>query len=87
MPKKTPGTVVAVSKNRAALTVSNDKGWTVVELIGSEGEIAAGDIVFGDWQALGGEDLIFNGKPFSAYFQGTGTRQWALGQIAHWGGS
>src|SRR5208283_4840076 len=49
------GTVEAVSKNKAALAVSNDEGWTVVERIGSEGEIAAGDIVFGDWQALGGE--------------------------------
>ncbi len=84
---KKPGTVVAVSKNKAALAVSNEEGWTVVELIGSEGEIAAGDSVFGDWQATGSEDLIFNGEPFSGYFQGTGDRQWALGQIAHWGGS
>jgi hypothetical protein len=33
---KTPGTVVAVSKNKAALAVSNDEGWTVVELIGGD---------------------------------------------------
>lgn len=84
---KKPGTVVAVSKNKAALAVSNEEGWTVVELIGSEGKIAAGDSVFGDWQATGSEDLIFNGEPFSACFHGTGDRQWALRQIDHWGGS
>ena len=27
------------------------------ELLGSEGEIEVGDTVFGDWQAVGGEDL------------------------------
>jgi len=54
-----PGTVELVSKNKAALVVSNDEGWTVVELIGREGEIAVGDSVLGDWQAVAGEDLIF----------------------------
>src|SRR5271157_3577877 len=67
-PMKRPGTVVDVSKNKAALAVSNEEGWTVVELIGSE-------------------DIIFNDEVLSAYFQGTGDRQWALGQIANWGGS
>jgi hypothetical protein len=85
---KKPGTVVAVSKNKAALAVSNEEGWTVVELIGSEGKIAVDDTVFArDWLAVGSEDLIFNDEVFSAYFQGTGDKQWALGQIAHWGGS
>ncbi len=78
---------MAVSKNKAALAVCNEEGWTVVELIGNEGKIAAGDSVFGDWQAEGSEDLIFNGEPLSAYFQGTGDNLWALRQIAHWGGS
>src|SRR5271165_1621188 len=44
-PMKRPGTVVDVSKNKAALAVSNEEGWTVVELIGSEGKIAVGDTV------------------------------------------
>jgi hypothetical protein len=57
MSEKTPGTVASVSKNKVALAVSNDEGWTVVELLGSEGEIEVGDTVFGDWQAVGGEDL------------------------------
>jgi hypothetical protein len=87
MSKKTSGTVVAVSANKAALAVSNDEGWTVVELIGSEGEIGVGDVVLGDWKAVGSEDLIFNGQKFRAIFQGTGTKQWALGQIAQWGRS
>jgi hypothetical protein len=71
-----PGTVEAVFKNKAAFVVSNDEGWTVVELIGWDGEIAVGDSILGDWQALAGEDLIFKGETFSAFFQGTGTRQW-----------
>ena len=79
-----PGTVEAVFKNKAAFVVSNDEGWTVVELIGREGEIAVGESVLGDWQAVAGEDLIFNGETFSAFFQGTGTKQWALGLIAGW---
>ena len=33
MGEKMPGTVELVSKNKAALVVSNDEGWTVVELI------------------------------------------------------
>src|SRR5271165_4387631 len=37
-PMKRPGTVVDVSKNKAALAVSNEEGWTVVEPIGSEGK-------------------------------------------------
>jgi len=79
---------MAVSKNKAALAVSNEDGWTVVELLGREGEIAVGDTVFArDWQAIGSEDLIFNDEVFSAVFQGTGDKQWALRQIDHWGGS
>jgi hypothetical protein len=33
MGEKMPGTAEVVSKNKAALVVSNDEGWTVVELI------------------------------------------------------
>jgi hypothetical protein len=87
MGEKMPGTVEAVSKNKVALVVFNDEGWTVVELIGRDGEIAVGDSVLGDWQAVAGEDLIFNDERFSAFFQGTGTKQWALGLIAGWGRS
>ena len=50
MGEKTPGIVAAVSKNKAALAVSNDKGCTVVELIGREGEIAVGDTVLPSWE-------------------------------------
>ena len=71
---KRPGTVVDVSKNKAALAVSNEEGWTVVELIGSEGKIAVGDTVFArDWLATDREDLIFNDEVFSAVFQGPAT--------------
>ena len=87
MSEKRPGRVEAVSKNKSALVVSSDEGWTVVELRGREGEIAVGDAILGDWKAAGGEDLIFNGETFRAFFQGTGPKPWALGQIAHWGGS
>lgn len=62
----------------------HDEGWAVVELIGREGDIAVGDAVLGDWQAVAGEDLIFNGETFSVFFQGTGTKQWALGLVAWW---
>jgi hypothetical protein len=48
MGEKMPGTVEAVSKNKAALVVSNDEGLTVVELIVREGEIAVGDSVLGE---------------------------------------
>ena len=78
MGKKMPGTVAAVSVNKDALVVSNDEGSTVVEMICREGEIAVGDAVLGNWQAVAGEDLIFNGETFSALFQGTGTKQWLL---------
>jgi hypothetical protein len=83
-----PGTVMAVSRNGGTLAVSNEDGWTALDLLGREGDIAKGDTVFArDWLAVGSEDLIFNDEVFSAYFQGTGDKQWALGQIARWGGS
>jgi hypothetical protein len=85
MSKETSGTVMAISKNKAALAVSNENGWTVVELIGSEGEIAVGDIVSGDWGKHGGQDLILNRRKFSAYFQGIGSKRWALGLVNRWG--
>jgi hypothetical protein len=70
-----------------ALAVANDEGWTVVELLGSEGEIGVGDIVFGNWNALGGEDLICRGRKYSAYFQGTGSKMWAVKMVSQWGSS
>jgi hypothetical protein len=85
MSQETPGTVMAISKNKAALAVSNDYGWTVVELIGSEGEIRAGDIVSGDWEAVGSQHVTLIRKKYSAIFRGTGTEQWARGQINQWG--
>jgi hypothetical protein len=85
---KKPGTLVAVSQNKGGLAVSNEEGWTVVELLGREGEIAVSDTVFArDWLATGREDLVFNGEVFSAIFLDTGDKQWAIRQIDHWGGS
>jgi hypothetical protein len=77
-----PGTVMAVSKNGGILAVSNEDGWTAVELLGREGEISIGDTVFArDWLTVGSEDLIFNDEVFSAYFRGTGDKKWALRQL------
>jgi hypothetical protein len=45
---------MAVSKNGGTLAVSNEDGWTAVELLGREGEISVGDTVFArDWLARG----------------------------------
>ena len=73
---------MAVSNNGGILAVSNEDEWTAVELIGREGEISKGDTVFArDWQAEGGEDLIFNDEVFNARFLGCGDQKWALGQL------
>jgi hypothetical protein len=77
-----PGTVMAVSKDGGILAVSNEDGWTALDLLGREGEIAKGDTVFArDWEAEGREDLIFKDEVFSADFRGCGDQKWALGQL------
>ena len=76
---------MAVSKNGRILAVSNEDGWTAVELFGREGEISKGDTIFArDWEAEGREDLIFKDEVFSADFRGCGSREqgaWAIRQI------
>jgi hypothetical protein len=66
------GQVVFVSRNGGMVVVGHDDGFTVVELIGDEGELQRGDVVFGDWHALGGEPIKKSGEnhAFDAYFQG-----------------
>jgi hypothetical protein len=78
---KRPGTVEDVSKNKAALAVSNEEGWTVVELIGSEGKIAVGDTVIArDWLAVGSEELYSTTKCSAHIFKGTATGNGRLGK-------
>ena len=66
------GKAVFVSANAARVVVSLDDGFTVVELIGDEGEIGVGDTVFGDWHALGGKPIRKGAEDdaFDGYFQG-----------------
>lgn len=66
------GKVRFVSRNGAMIVVAHDAGFTIVELIGDEGEIGVGDTVFGNWQALGGEPIRKAGEnhAFDGYYQG-----------------
>lgn len=65
------GRVVYVSRNFGMLVVQHADGFTVVEMLGSEGEIVRGDHVrHGDWLALGGETIRCNGESYDAFFQG-----------------
>ena len=67
------GRVRFVSPNKGMIVVSHDDGYTVVELLGSEGEFAVGDEVSGNWSAVGGEPIYSHSSriPRDAYFQGT----------------
>ena len=72
---------MAGSRNGGILAVSNEDGWTAVELFGREGEISKGDTIFArDWAAEAREDLIFKDEVFSADFRGCGDQR-ALGQL------
>lgn len=66
------GEVAFVSLNGGMVVVSHDDGFTIVELLGNEGEIEVGDIVFGDWHALGGEPIKKSGEDgaYDSYYQG-----------------
>lgn len=60
----------------------HDDGYAVVELLGDEGTVRVGNIVQGDWNALGGEPLFADGETLDSYFQGnSGSRDAAI-QIA-----
>jgi hypothetical protein len=67
------GVVTYVSPNFGMLVVSHDEGHTVVEMLGSEGEIVKGDVLFAEWTENGSETFRKSGEPspFDAYFQGT----------------
>lgn len=75
---RTAGQVVFVSRNGAMVVVQNEEGFTVVELLGQEGECPRGATVLGDWSALGGEPLFMGQERFDAYFQGT----WGSAEVA-----
>jgi hypothetical protein len=65
------GRVAFVSRNGAIVVVQHDAGFTVVELIGDEGELSVGDSVRGAWDQNGGETLFKDGLRLDGYFQGT----------------
>lgn len=64
------GVVVFVSRNGGMIVVQHDRGFSVVELLGGEGEIGRGDRLRADWLALGGEPFEKDGDSYDAYFQG-----------------
>lgn len=69
------------------LVVQHENGFALVELLGGEGEIAAGDDVRADWDALGGEVLLRGGDRFDGFLEGS----WAdhrvpLGMARNMGG-
>jgi len=66
----TAGLVVFVSRSLGMLVVRHDQGFSVVELLGSEGEIERGDNLSGDWMALGGETIFKDGEAYGAHLQG-----------------
>lgn len=65
------GRVRFVSGNKAMIVVQHVDGFTVVELLGSEGEFTTGERVSGDWSALGGEPIFKDGEEHDAYYQGS----------------
>lgn len=64
------GQVVFVSRNGAMLVVQSDEGFMLVEMLGDEGQIERGDLVYGDWTAVAGEPIRRAGETFDAFFQG-----------------
>lgn len=83
------GVVTYVSPNFGMLVVSHDEGHTVVEMLGSEGEIVKGDVLFGEWTENGSETFRKFGERsvFDAYFQGTwGDFMAAAGMASRIGG-
>jgi hypothetical protein len=76
------GTVVFISRNQGILVVQHERGFSVVELLGSEGEFSKGDRLNADWLAVGGETFIRSGAKYDAYFQGCWGNGLAAVQVA-----
>lgn len=76
------GSVIFVSRNYGMIVVQHDQGFSVVELLGGEGEIQRGDQLRGDWLALGGESFWKDGEAYDAFFQGCWGNPSAAIQIA-----
>lgn len=64
------GQAVFVSRNGGMVVVQHEEGFTLVEMLGDEGEVAVGDVLSGDWTATAGETMRGNGTEYDAYFQG-----------------
>lgn len=81
------GQVVFVSRNQGMIVAHHDDGFTVVELLGSEGKFENGDVVKGDWDEVGGELIFKDGDEHDAYFQGTwGSDTHAISMARNTGG-
>lgn len=81
------GHVIFVSKNQGMIVVQHDGGFALVELLGSEGELAVGDAVVADWNALGREEFRAHDESHDAFFQGNwGARQTAIDAARRAGG-
>lgn len=65
------GKVIFVSPNQGMLVVAHADGFSVVEMLGSEGDIELADELDADWSELGGGLLSRNGEAFDVFFQGT----------------
>ena len=65
------GCVVFSSRAGGMLVVQSEHGFTLVEMLGQEGDVVVGDVVRGNWDAEGGEPLFRGRDRFDAYFQGT----------------
>ena len=65
------GRVVFFGRAGGMLVVQGEDGFTLVEMPGQKGEIAVGNMAWGDLDAQGGEPLSGGLDRFDAYFQGT----------------
>ena len=65
------GKVIFVSRNHSALVVRHDDGFAVVETLGREGEIGLGELVYGNWEAIGNKHIKANGELFEVFIQGS----------------
>lgn len=81
------GSVIYVSPMQNMIVVAHGDGWSVVELLGDEGEIDIGDTLNADWSELGGGVVRRGGESFDVYFQGTwGSHQAAVESAYRSGG-
>jgi len=65
----TIGVVVFVSRNGGMVVVQHDQGFTLLELLGGEGEIERGDRLRGRWMSLGGESILKDGYAYDVFVQ------------------